>query len=217
MNGKKAQISAEEFDLTPLARLLVAHAGRDAPWHRAVWAFDLRLRDALLRAGEPMLAQLRLAWWRDSIRQNGAGARDPLLIALTVYPERADALCQMVDGWEAALDVNEAEDEALIGFARARGEGLFGALGADAARAASAGARWALWSVPADLGIEPRVAGALADRVAAPLPGKPQSALPRPLRIASHLAEGDLKRGRAGPLELTPGLYARLLAALVLG
>jgi phytoene synthase len=54
---------------------------------------------------EPVLAQLRLAWWRDRLAEPAENwpRGEPLLAALTCWQGRHGALAGLVDGWEALL------------------------------------------------------------------------------------------------------------------
>lgn len=90
-----------------------------APWRLAVayapaatrdrWltllALDVRLAGVVRSAREPILAQMRLAWWRDRLRDSAANwpKGEPLLAALTCWGDEHGALVALVDGWEALL------------------------------------------------------------------------------------------------------------------
>ena len=70
----------------------------------AVFALDARLGAVLRRRGEPVLAQMRFAWWRDML------ARDPVqwprgdeVLGLVAGWRDPAALIPLVDGWEALL------------------------------------------------------------------------------------------------------------------
>lgn len=90
-----------------------------APWRLAVayapastrdrWltllALDIRLAGVVRSAREPILAQMRLAWWRDRLRDSSANwpKGEPLLAALKCWQDGHGALIALVDGWEALL------------------------------------------------------------------------------------------------------------------
>ena len=121
--------------LDPAVRLAVAYApARLRPLHLAAFALDARLRAVVSGAREPVLAQLKLAWWRDRLNQAPAARPrgEPLLAALAVWPGDAAPLLALVDGWEAMLDRTD-QARAVAALAAARGE-----LGAGLARAVSA-------------------------------------------------------------------------------
>lgn len=105
-------------DLPP-ARLALAHARRG---ERAVWegyfALEKRLSEAGARTSQPIMAQLRLAWWRDRFRTPCSEwpVGEPLLAALAPWDSEREALAGLVDGWEALLVGDD--NGALLGEAR---------------------------------------------------------------------------------------------------
>lgn len=90
--------------LDPVERLAVAYAPSPV---RGAWrgflAFDRRLADAAREGRDPIMIQLRLAWWRDRMAEPAARwpAGEPLLAQLTAWDAERAALSAMVDGWEA--------------------------------------------------------------------------------------------------------------------
>lgn len=219
-NQSRAAMSrSTEAAISPLARLLSAYAGKDAERHRLLWALDGRMAQLVASTSEPMIGQIRLAWWREALEDEAAarGRGEPLIDAMRaagIAPP--PGLSQWLGGWEALLDETD-----LPGFAAGRGGGLFRAL-ADSEDVPDwlvrAGAVWALWDLSghsgdADLADE---AMALARR------HLPEGTLPwprgwKPLRIAYGLACADVERGRRAPAGLTPGLYLRLIAMALRG
>jgi phytoene synthase len=177
----------------------------------ALLALDARLGAALRQAGEPVLVQMRLAWWRDTLGSdpNGWPAGEAVLDLLRGWRDPG-ALVPLVDGWEALL--GETLDAAAInGFAAGRGE-AFGQLAReldDDPEAASICARhWALADLAANLS-DPGERTAVL-RAAAELPRCPRlSRKLRPLAVLAGLARRSLARGGA-PLVAGPG--AMLLA-----
>lgn len=71
----------------------------------ALFALDTRLAGLVRGLREPMLGQLRLAWWRDQlgkpVEQRAQG--DPVLAALATWRDPA-GLVSLVDGWEVLTD-----------------------------------------------------------------------------------------------------------------
>jgi phytoene synthase len=117
----------------------------------ALFALDQRLGSVVARAREPLLAQMRLAWWRDQLGSGAeAVAGEPLLAEIAGrWGERARHLAVLPDGWEHLLGDAPLAAEAVDAFATAKGEAL--AAFADPAGASSdrdsaraAGRRWAL-------------------------------------------------------------------------
>ncbi|HEY6868328.1 MAG TPA: squalene/phytoene synthase family protein, partial [Novosphingobium sp.] len=135
--------------MPPLARLALAYAPARlrADW-LAVLALDARLAKVVRQAREPMLAQIRLAWWRERLAADPAGwpRGEPVLAALAAWGEAAPRLVPLVDGWEALLGDPPLAGDSHALFADGRGVAM-GALAAraevDPARAEAAGRQWA--------------------------------------------------------------------------
>jgi phytoene synthase len=105
----------------PQTRLALAYASAEGkPLWSAYFAFEARLAEANERTSQPMMTQLRLAWWRDRLNVPAVDwpKGEPLLAALTPWDHERTALAGLVDGWEAALvgeDSGHALAEARIG------------------------------------------------------------------------------------------------------
>lgn len=186
-------------DLPPAQRLALVYAPARARLpNLALLALDARLAGILRKRGEPLLVQVKLAWWRDLL---GTPAQewpraDPVLDLLRQWQHPA-SLAPLVDGWEALL----AEDLALPGIAAfidGRGAAFsalaqeLGAAQPDAAR--SAGRLWAAADLAANLS-----AGAEREQVVAhsrtlPCPPVLPSSL-RPLAVLAGLSPAALVRG----------------------
>lgn len=118
----------------------------------ALFAFDAHLGRLVGNANEPLLGQMRLAWWRERLSEPAADrpTGDPILAALGDHWRGAEsALVRLVDGWEELLDEEAMTRDALSRFADARGRALgeFAARTGVSARQAAAeraGRRWAL-------------------------------------------------------------------------
>jgi len=127
-------ISALAAELPPPLRLAVVYAPRRA---RALWTallvLDGRLARAALTASEPLLGQVRLAWWRDRFREPASAwpEGEPLLAALAPLDAERRALEGLVDAWEALIDdepgaaavaeLGEARAQAVVALARTMG------------------------------------------------------------------------------------------------
>lgn len=88
----------------------------------SLW-LDQRLARIVLRAHEPMLAQMRLAWWREQlaipVRQRPAG--DPVLDGIASHwCGHEHAMVAAVDGWECLLNDPPLSAGAAQAFARGR-------------------------------------------------------------------------------------------------
>jgi phytoene synthase len=116
----------------------------------SLFELDRRLGDALARAQEPLLAQVRLAWWRDRlIDQAGYHSGEPLLKKLADrWGERRAMLRELVDGWENLLGDAPLPASAINAFAAGRGRALaaFTEVAGDRASAASAEAAGRCWA-----------------------------------------------------------------------
>jgi phytoene synthase len=145
-------------ELPILSRLALAYAPVSA---RAVWltalTLDARLAGVVRAAREPVLAQLKLAWWRDRLAQNPAARPqgEPLLGKLADWQDGGASLAPLVDGWEALLGDPPLPAEAINAFAAGRAA-LIGDLaqmvGADRAGAEARARRWALADLALHLG-----------------------------------------------------------------
>lgn len=176
-----------------------------------LFALDTRLAGIVRAAREPMLAQLRLAWWRD--RLGGGGGNDPVLIALAPVLSQGLALSAMADGWEALLGESLDRDAAET-FAGGRAAGMAAlaqALGCPAAEAARAGRNWALADLAARIS-NPAERAVVQGLIAAQDWRRPP--LPRAMRTLAVLHGLARRRRGAGPLIEGPG---SLVCAIRLG
>lgn len=192
-------------ELPILQRLALAYAPRAArPRTLALLALDARLVNIIRRGSEPVLAQMRLAWWRDVLAKpvDEWPKGDAVLAALREW-RQPDSLGALVDGWEWLL-ADPFDRQAIEKFAAGRGES-FAALAHEldlpeaGAAARRAGTVWALGDLAANLGSEEERRAVL--EAYAPERRKP---LPRPLRPAAvlgGLARRALARGGAPLLD----------------
>lgn len=157
----------------------------------AFLALDARLERVVTAAREPMLAQVRLAWWRERLTDlHEVPKGEPLLGLLATAGLPAASLIALADGWEAALIEPAAGGVAQL--ARARAE-LFRTLGGDAGF--GPGQDWAL----ADLAGLPGPIG-LAANAAAGDDRLSHHRLPRALRPLAVLRALAARKGdRHGP------------------
>ena len=119
---------ADNSALSPPERLAVAYAPRS---NQSLWegflTLNHRLADAARAGRDPLMIQLRLAWWRDRFDQPASDwpAGEPLLALLKAWDSERAALRAMVDGWEARIvgedggtALGEARVEAVMALAR---------------------------------------------------------------------------------------------------
>ena len=110
-------------ELSPPLRLAVAYAPASArPGWTALLALDQRLARAVAGASEPLIGQLKLAWWRDRTREPASAwpRGEPLLAALAPFDGERAALEALVDAWEAQIDA-DGDPARLAQLAQARG------------------------------------------------------------------------------------------------
>jgi phytoene synthase len=143
----------------------------------ALFALDTALGNVLRTTREPLVGQMRLAWWREALeRLDASGApAEPVLQSLTaaVLPLgiTGKALAGMVDAWEPLLgDIGAGS---IDDHARLRGRTLFVAAGvvldvAPGDPVEEAGEGWALADLAANLS-DPALASQARGRAAAML------------------------------------------------
>lgn len=191
------------------------------PAYMCVMALDQRLAQIISQASEPLLAQMRLAWWRDELAKP-PGQRpkgDPLLDAIgEIWRGQEAALRSLVDGWEELLNDPPLPASAAENFAQGRAAG-FAAI-ARLARADNceeavslAARRWALADLAAKTSNMDEKAEVLATGLAlGDVPVRLPRAM-RPLLVLDGLARTSLAAGGA------PLMHGRrnLLSAMRLG
>lgn len=100
----KLSTSADVLD--PPQRIALAYAPKQArPAWETLLLLEQRLADAARPGRDPIMIQLRLAWWRDRLAE-AAERRpkgEPLLARLTIWDAQRDALIGLVNGWEAKV------------------------------------------------------------------------------------------------------------------
>jgi phytoene synthase len=146
--------------LTTEAELALAHT---EPNRRGALRIFLELDSRLARivsgTTEPMLGQMRLAWWRDTLGTpaNGRPSGDAVLDGIAAHwPGRETALVRLVDGWEHLLTGPPLSELDARGFAEGRRDALIavydrGADSADYAAFAAAAWNWAIADVAANV------------------------------------------------------------------
>lgn len=118
--------SAPFDQLPPAQRLALAYAPRASRRViAAIFLFDGRLAKAAIGASEPIIAQLKLAWWRDRFAASDSVAPmgEPLLEELAELAFPRAALVTMVDAWELLAVADRPEAETLEHWAEGRAAG----------------------------------------------------------------------------------------------
>jgi phytoene/squalene synthetase len=107
-------------ELPAVRRLALSYATRAAhPPFLALLALDAKFGGVVAAAREPVLAQIKLAWWRERLAAPAAERPrgQPLLAAMTCWGGHEPVLIALVEAWEAML--GNAPDAAGLGEARA--------------------------------------------------------------------------------------------------
>ncbi len=192
-----------EAELSEPQRLAFAYAPLAVrPLLLPLLALDARLGSIVRRASEPMLAQMRLAWWRDTLDSPRSRwpAGEPILARLASW-QSPDSLAALAEGWEHLL-ADRLDESAIAGFAAGRQAGfaaLAGEMGTDRDSADRAARTWALADLAANLSNEEersRVVAHAGETSPLHLP----SGL-RPLAVLAALGRRSLRRGGRPLLE----------------
>lgn len=211
--------------LPPAQDIALAYA---PPAVRPAWAallaLDLRLAEVVAKVREPMLAQIRLAWWRETLGRSETDRPEgePLLAEISAaLPGLGPHLAQLPAAWEmlvvaddlSAVQLDEYLDlraEAYTALATMVGE-------ADVAGPAAQAARW--WILGDTLSHLGRAGEREALMAIARADGSRVPALPaalRPLAVLGALGARAVRRdepvfaGRISPLvALRVGIFGR--------
>lgn len=117
--------------LPPPANLAVAYTPvAFRPAFTLLLQLDGRFADIVRKAREPMIAQIKLAWWRDAFAAEAAlrPKGEPLLQALVECGEsiKLSALQDLVSAWELLLGQEEWAAQDVAKHAALRGSAIFG-------------------------------------------------------------------------------------------
>lgn len=112
-------------------------------------ALDTRLATILRNRSEAIIAQIKLAWWRERLSEDPAlwPSGEPLLERLALWPADRATLVELVNGWEALL-AGQLDEAVMREFAAGRAA-AWGGLAASIApkygdQTARAAMEWAL-------------------------------------------------------------------------
>ncbi|WP_128892659.1 squalene/phytoene synthase family protein [Erythrobacter sp. HKB08] len=123
-------------------RLALTHAPlSQRPAAHALFALDSRLGQFVSQASEPLVAQLRISWWREQLAKpaDQRPKGDEVLDALSHHwPEVEGEMTALVDGWERLLAEPPLPEDAAEEFVGARA-GIFALLASKAGQASLAG------------------------------------------------------------------------------
>ena len=160
----------------------------------SAFALDAALGDALRQASEPLVAQLRLAWWRDRLGEPPGQwpTGNPVLDAVAAaWGNDARQLHPLPDAWERLIGEAPLSDVELALYAEERASGFSGLTGDG-----RIGCRWALADLAGRTSHAEERSSAKALIEGLPRPsGRERNA--RPLRVLDALGERSLRRDPA--------------------
>lgn len=200
---------------------------RFRPAVEALWRLDCAFANAVAGGREPMIARIKLAWWREALEalDRGAPPAEPVLrdIARNVLAAGVSGaeLAAMEEGWAALLTDPPLPLDERRTYAEERGARLFALtarlLGAQPDdRVAAAGRAWALADL-ARRSADPAEAEAALAGIAEPGQGRWPVRL-RPLAMLAALARRDSRLGRPGAERPgSPGRMWRMLRLRLTG
>ncbi|MGB5075960.1 MAG: hypothetical protein WBO17_00565 [Sphingorhabdus sp.] len=120
-----------DSELLPPVRLAIAYA----PAHlRSAFGLLLRFDDRLAgivgHSTEPLMGQIKMAWWRDAIEMNAdrRPKNEPLLVEIGSLADIdiSDSLQALLTAWERLLIEDDWTEQTLCTFAAERAEAIFG-------------------------------------------------------------------------------------------
>lgn len=174
-----------ETELPPPARLAIAYATtRYRAAFKLILQIDLRMADIIAKAREPLVGQIKMAWWREGFTSSPANRPkgEPLFEALAqvgddIPPSALDAL---VAAWEVLVGQDDWTQDLLTQHANLRAQAVFGTyrdwVGASGDMRAI-GYAWALGS------LTEAFPGRLSPSLMSVLPILPTARAVRPLNI----------------------------------
>ncbi|MFC0203933.1 hypothetical protein [Novosphingobium soli] len=190
--------------LPTVSRLALAYAPRAARRQTlALLALDARLAHLLRHSREPMMAQLRLAWWRESLGQSSEQwpSGEPLLALLRTWGGGHGGLVALVDGWERMTGPAPLASDALEAMAQGRADAFIALAqalgrGGESEAVRTLARSWALNDLAMRLGHESE--RETARRMSLEARGGPSVRVSRPLRtlpVLHALAGRRLDKG----------------------
>ena len=107
-------------ELNDAVRFALTGGGKRQDLYRASFQLDAVLGKISFSAREPLLAQIRMAWWRDQLMAPEAGLRaeNPLVLSIAkAWGKDASQLITLVDGWESLIDDRDSGEQFVTGRA----------------------------------------------------------------------------------------------------
>ena len=188
-----------------------------------VFALDQRLARIVASATEPMLAQIRLTWWRETFQLpiDHRPSGDAVLDAAGQHCSGQEAgLIALVDGWEHLLQEPPLGEDHALGFANGRVDALQSVIGCDPGSPSdtaikAAVMQWALADLAANVSDDDERTfltnlASVQEQVAAKLPRNA-----RGLAVLAALGRRALKRGGRPLMEGRGAALVALRAGLI--
>ncbi len=120
-----------QFDtFDPAKRLALTYAKTESRDALTLFlTLDTRLAQIWMKGTEPLIGQMRMAWWRDAllkpVSQRPKG--EPLFLDMTLLSRDFSAsMIHLVDAWYGLLVHEEWTADVLTAFAMHRSQGIFG-------------------------------------------------------------------------------------------
>lgn len=185
------------------------------------FALDRRLAQIVAGSNEPMLGQMRLAWWRDMLQKPNQNrpAGDAVLDGVGVsWSRSSENLLPLVDAWEIFLLAEELTDDAMVNFAVKRASPLCRAIEftdePTGNRIGNLGAVWALADTAAHVSKQEErdLILSLARARIEDLPLHPR--VPAPIAVLGALSTRAIARGGRPLMEGRGAAWAALRAGL---
>lgn len=204
--------------MPPVLRIALAYSPAGARSQLALaLALDLRLAQIVARTSEPMLGQMRLAWWREALRQapEARPRGDAVLDAVSgEWIAGSHALVALVDGWEQLLGTEALDEAAAHAFAEGRVAALLAAVGIEAPgshyeAAQAAVLAWAFGDLASKVSNEDERTMLICAGLAI---GAPATRLPHQARSLAVLGALGRRALRRGGRPLMEGRTAALVA-----
>lgn len=212
-----------EAEIGDAERVALNYAKPDfRPKLASFFALDRRLGQIVANSNEPLLGQMRIAWWRDMLSASAEDrpSGDVVLDAVGAsWGGEAQQLQSVADAWEVFLVAEELTANVLAEFAHGRAMPLAQALGCAHEGAAKqvqdAGCLWALADTAAhvsDLAERELIleqANAKLEMNTSPGP------IPRSLAVLLALSQRSVRRGGRPLMEGRGAALAALRAGLI--
>lgn len=207
-------------ELPPEQRMAIAHSHASLRLKMSAWfALDRRLGQLVAKSSEPMLGQMRLAWWREALGRpvSERPSGDVTLDAVSMHWAGAEApLLKLVEAWEEFLVADRLTGEFAARFCLGRAEParhLAEKYGADVGeRVHAAGVRWAAGDAAAHVSDDSERQALIAAGIGH---ANAAGAIPRDLRGLAVLEALALRSMKRGGRPLMEGRGAALVALRV--